>query len=921
MLEAVVQSYRKVMAWRVVGSYVIIVLATAVGARFIEVGLFASLAPSARDALSVMWQVHGAIISVGFTGLAITFQLLADPQVSPGPARRSVMRRIRFNQLLVVGIASDIATGMAAIWFHSHANVFLMFMLAFVPSILAIGVTYAYSAHLFGRPHEVEDLTLDDLIATIRDTARQLACYNEKASKLDEVVRKLPSIALGRNADPSSVPTLVVRVPEPVPPGLIQGFDTKKLEQISSLLVSAGAMKDIQSGESKSPVAYLRAHLGRKPLSGHGVIDVFNIDHLPDRVRDQLEKLAASALVVVDKADDPALLLLRALEDLQEVLIVAMQAARYPSVKRGFEHYRKIVVSVRSVMEGASGRLAVDSYETNWRWLDSHIWEINDIAARAGERVAIAATGAVYGRCVDALSSTDIGFFAAQAQNYSQLWSTLLLKADENENALEHLLVSLRDLTEYTVPYRVKHEEKIDSFAAAALGVWISILSEAYEKNKDQWATRALTYHSGLYRFTAKTSQMKSEVQQSAILLIAWLLYRRDTFGVDTGGAISQVLSSIKLDFSDMNSALRAAVGARRSENYDLIRRWEMTSAMPMYEARLVRASEFVFKAGILVLTKLPPLAPGSVPREFYDYSLAAGQYIEPLKSEIDPSWGIKEEYLDTVASALKLVIERYRGESQQRLKAAKLEEERVSKFLEALADEVRQSSRLLELVEPSEDQQVDSENSRVFGQRLSVPKLYFVETEVHGDPDHLGANVGRMIRVSEERLALIQLFSWGKSTSLSFVNSARKISRWAELASAPVVLLFGSYDVASLLNFNYDTSTIKVDGVTIEALQVYVLNDVEEHIALLDRAKLPRLVRRPEQGGSLKEIEGTQVSVSVVDKGDTDSDGVPSVEVEFGSLVQPVHPEITEVEFIRITDLPTEHFRVDDFAEDVPRS
>ncbi|USX49476.1 hypothetical protein [Lentzea sp. HUAS12] len=913
MLETVARRYRQMMTWPIVGSYIVIIVLGVVGARYVNVDFVAHLAPNSKDALSVMWQVHAAVISVGFTGLAIAFQLLADPQLSPGPARRAVIRRIRFNQLLAVGISSDIATGMAAIWFQSHANVLLMFLFAFVPSVLAIGITYAYSAYLFGRPHEVEKLTIEDLVSTVQATAKQLAGYNEKARALAESASLLSNVVLESPGSDKAKSVMSVRLAGPPQGGVVQDVDLKKIEQISVLLSStislekmeAEADDPIEFVEADGPIAFIKAQPGSNASAGASIVDVYGIDKVPLRARNQLQKLAVSAVLVSSSVDDPAELLLRALEDLQEVLMSAMQAARYPSIKRGFKHYRRIVLAVREVME-ESGDLTTSSYETNWRWLSTHVWELNDVAARVGDRVAMEATGAIYGRCVDALSSTDIGFFVAQAQNYFQIWSVLLLKAKENENALEHLLVSLQNLTEYTVPYSGNHNRQhVDRLAGAALEVWTTILRDAYDKGESVWATRALGFQSRLFRFASESVKMRSRVHQSSILVIAWLLYRQEILEDDTGAEVGEVLASIQPDFMYPNSVLLAAVEARREDSYELIRRWEMSTSLPL-EMRVVRAGDFVLRAGLLLLAKFPPLAPGSVPREVYDFSLAANQQVGPLRESFDIRWGISKDTLSNVDMILGLLIERYQGESQQQLKIAALDDERIAKFTEAVSAEVQKVSNLVRFID-AEQVIHDPANSRVWGHRLTVAKLFFVETEVLGDPGFLGQQVGRMIRANEEALALTQLLAWGTSTSLSFARTVQKISKWVATASDPLVVIFGSYEAASMLNFNHEGSSVTVGGATVAAMQLLVHDDIEEHIALLDRTKIPRLARFPEVGGVLKPIDGDRISLSVVDKGEVDSDGAPAVEIEFGSSIQTIHPSDIVVDFIRIDDLPAD--------------
>ncbi len=131
------------------------------------------LAPRADEAALTIWQVHAAFISISFAGISIAFQVLAEPPLTAGPARRAVIDYIRYPNLLAQGILADLIIGTVAIWLRSDVNIAVTFCLVFVPSVLVAGLAYFRLSTLFFAhpPHMLEGLTVDDLK---RRTARAL---------------------------------------------------------------------------------------------------------------------------------------------------------------------------------------------------------------------------------------------------------------------------------------------------------------------------------------------------------------------------------------------------------------------------------------------------------------------------------------------------------------------------------------------------------------------------------------------------------------------------------------------------------------------------------------------------------------------------------------------------------------------------
>lgn len=900
-MKTVAHAYKSVMTWPVMAGYAAAVVVGSIVARFFSVDFLASLAPNAKDALSLMWQVHAAVISIGFTGLAITFHLVADPQLSPGPARRAIVEEIRFGQLLVLGVASDLAIGISAVWFYSHANVFLMFVFGFFPSILAIAITYGYSAHLFARPHKIEDLTVSDLVRLVRASAENIAENRENNRLLDKSMKDVSNVSMSTwtssvNAD------YVVKYSGKS--GVVSSFDVARIRQLSNLLASAEPMANIQPNGDR-PVALVRVRAGERIYAGITVFELFGIKKMTGRLLDQLGSLANKIVLVSGNIESPGEIIERDLEDLQEVLVGAIINKRYPSVRRGFEHYDTVIAAIRNVVDARSEDSEKVYFDSEWKWLNRHFWEINEVAGSSGPRMAVEATDAIFGRCSEAFNSNDIGFFSASVYAYSQIWSELLKDPSGNEDALEYLLISLQNLAEWKIPYGAVEEGQADIYVKLSLDVWASILRSSFDSKNERWAIRALGYEAGLYQFSSKKKSYRGQVQQSLVVVLAWLLYRRDLHSENHVHGVLQIIEALRSNASDGGHDMLIDIAAAHASGIDSpLRRWEMEGSLPL-QGRVLRASEFIAKAGLLAFSSYPTVSTAGVTRQVYEFAHIALQYIDSLKSDLDPAWSIKPEYLTVAAQQLQFVIGRWRTEVRENLRRAALDEGRVTKFMQALTVELQERNPLIESVSLDVRDKSPSAPLKVFGRRFTAPKWYFVESDVFANPEELGQRIGRTIKREEEVAVLRRFLEIGRSSSLSLSKVLRRISSWASGAQSPIVLIFNSFDAASFLNFDEDEMIVKVEGRAIKAFHLFV-NDIDEHIALVDISVSPRVGRWPESKDGLESIGETSVAVGVADEGSlaTDEDETPLVTVEFGTYVEWLDSKSGYIEFLRVSDL-----------------
>jgi hypothetical protein len=508
----------------------------------------------------------------------------------------------------------------------------------------------------------VEQLTVRDLISSVKQNAAQVADDHVKNSALAKFLQGTPHVISIRPFNPAN-PKYSIRYQGR--PGIVREVNVDRIKEFSTALFAAIVVFDIGNGKQGKPgypIAHIRIRVGGWVDPRTVLADLYNTSQLSETQREHLTKMLSSAISLTEGVNiSVGESIVRELADLQEHVISAIQSNRYGRVKRGFDYYRQIISAVRGVLMSRPEDSAFESGDDS-RALITHLSEVNDIAVRAGERLAIEATEAAYDRCNDALRYLDVDFFSSSTRSYQQIWSTLLREAVSNKNALEHLLVSLQNLTEYTIPWAViKDESRAIQFVRTAVDTWLEIVKEAYDEGSGTWASRALGYQSELYRHNALKKNFRDEVQQSSIVLIAWLLYRQEAQGVQTAVDVKEVLGR-----AFFGSVLTDAVIACRMEHSSPFHRWEMQDSLPL-QMREVRASEFLARAAILVLAKSSDAVPVNVDSDLHDFAMCALSQVEPLRNVWDPDWDIPSASLDLVKELLQEVGRLWDIESGER--------------------------------------------------------------------------------------------------------------------------------------------------------------------------------------------------------------------------------------------------------------
>jgi hypothetical protein len=885
------QAYEHLLSRRSLVIYTALVLTGLVALTQVDANVLPSWSPDENAALFVIWQVHAAFVSIGFTGLAISFQLLSDPPLTAGPARRSVIQYLRFPQLLAFGVLSDVLAGLAAIWLRSDINVIVVFVTVLIPSIVAIASTYARTVWIFGWPHVIERLTLKDLKDRVRVRAESLKLEREKNDRLAAIIKSVEGISQDI-FEPEREPT--DRISYEGDGGTVNNVIIERLKEAANLL----AASEGQSGPP-SPTReriYFRPQYGVELRKGDLLARVNWPERLGSKTRAKIEQ-ALQLSVEVDGLGNAGTALQRELDDLQDNVINAIQARRLSRCERGFEYYSSVLGVVRQVVVAdPPSTLRPLSDHSDWDWLNRHLWEINHNASKAGDRLAIVATGAAYDRCIDAARGGDLIFLNASLTSFEQIWSSLVIDSERNVHAIEHLVVSLQNLTEYSLPFS-STPELVREYGKAAIWTWVLLIKDAMDLRSVRSANLAADYNANLYKHSNKLTELVDDVQKGRIVLVAWVLHCRDKRDTHWDVDLQNLLS--KTPKRDVLSNTRDLLHEGREE-----RRWsswEMRDLLPI-EFRILTMSDYVARAALLLLAQHPIQIPATVTQSDSDTANHLLQQAAALKEDWPSDLG-QVDSVDSVEPYLQAVVNLWESSALNQLWNANLDPGRIKKFIDAVSDELVDERRLLYLFDqdgPLPD--INNFSFSTYGEIIEVPKHYFVETHMLAEPELLGRQLARRIRYREEMMVIKICQSVGASQSGPLSEIRDHLTEWSAGADDPAVIIFNSYLIADKLGYTHTSRSITLNNVKVSCFLLF-MGDVDEHVAAVDRVRTPRSIRLGERRSDLSDLEQLRMAVGVMPVARGGGTETPRAKVEFGAKLAWAWPSDPFVQFWRVLD------------------
>ena len=368
-------SYRFLLSSAGLWLYVPLTVGGAVAFTQVQADFIPSWKPDARSALEVMWQVHATLIAISFSGLAIAFQLFADPPLATAPARRSIIQYLRFTRLLVFGAVSSAALGATAVWLSSDANVIFAMATFVAPTIITIALAYGYTAKLASNPLLVEQLTVADLLGRITDVAQHIV---EARRQNQRFSCKLKEFGLNSRFD--LMPSASTRhdVHHLGPRGTVTEVRLDALRGVLRWLSSQISFSQIDSLDGTQSVHLSILVSPRdKVRTNQRIATVLAPSPLTaEQLREAELRVRAAVRVGGPTDSQPDDEFRRELADLQDNLIDAIHGGRYSRAARGFEYYAitlDAAAQTTSTSPSSASGFAGDSTSFgDWSWLAEH---------------------------------------------------------------------------------------------------------------------------------------------------------------------------------------------------------------------------------------------------------------------------------------------------------------------------------------------------------------------------------------------------------------------------------------------------------------------------------------------------------------------------------------------------------------------
>lgn len=808
-----------------------LVLVIAAGLLGVAIG-FGERSSDSSEALGLTWQVHASFVSIGFAGLTIAFQILTDPPLVIGSARTSIIEHVRFYPMLLLGIGSNLLIGLAAILSDSKLVMWLTVALLLLPSLIAIGWAFRRLAKLYSSPIQIEELTLQTLERAVDNAAGDIAAKQDAEAAFRAELD--PNRGLFTRGDLRTVDSRQDRkITYLGRPGMIavkfgplaHATDFLSYEAIRSY---PGGMGSI--GVAERPGIYLSVRPGARAEAGTLIAQIRYPDHVSDACVEVTERLIRAAFPVVpDDPDTPSAAFLSETSSLQDGVLQAIEDGLAERARRGRRYYERILNYLPF-----SGHESAFLEETRTR-LERQLWEIDYSAAQRSRRFAMDADDAALRRAIAAVRAADLPTLRSALFTFTTIWEGLLESQIAGaRNAREHLLVSLQNLTELTIPHTPATDHIKLQAAEEAIWTFVALAKASIDADDPASLSRVLGYHSGLYRFASDDmSSVEPEIYAGSIVLLAWILYYEEVRGGFTHIKASMIQPEQRQAIDLYSIADRLDRDTRDGQ----WRNWERSDNFPLKAYRLqiddfaARAILFFLARG-LIPAPPPPSTLGEANTLRWLVNHTEGAMQAWLAADYEPS------LLTTVIEQLTTALEAWNETARQNLWETEIDPERLEQFNRAVRETFTAKHRLNRLLKsvPQSDQ------STTQGIRVAlsnVPKDYFVDVPgVYANPADLGTALARSALDRLDEVVVDLCLTNGQDQACTLAELHEVLAQITRPMRSPLLIVAGFSQILETLGVAGDAYTATINSRPLAINPIYgVLEDGQALIIDLDRS------------------------------------------------------------------------------------
>lgn len=825
--------------------------------------------------VAVIWQVHAAFASIGFAGLAIAFQVLGDPPLTAGSARQSVVSDLRFGRLLVSGVLASIIIGSVSIWAASPGTIAVSFILVLAPSVLLVGSAYARLAILFTSSQRIEGLTLAELKDRV-SRASKTAAQTEQDDRSTEVAIDT-SRGLTSNSLSGGVALPVRRVAFSGYRATLVAVNVGPMVHAADYLAWAAHLAESGSG----PTSYeypqrvsVRARPNREYRAGDTLFEMHEWPGIDEKTWQAITRQLLSGLrFSQDRSNDARLIFAEEMSSLQDSILAAVRDQQMARVERGYLYYHQTVHDARDAALRAQLGLR------DARWFEKQLWEIDEAAARASDRMAFVAIGDAERMAHNAIKTEDLAWLALALTRLQHLWSGLLEAEPLGaRHARENLLVAMQNLAEFAIPHSFSNDTEAAYASRQMIWTFVSVAKDSIERGEAS-AQRVLGYMGGLYDLSSRPTaeRLGVEIAAGQAAILGWVLFS----AAERGVTLSVPLSWFpKRHYPpDLVLVLRAFEAYRDDAPW---RHWETADALP-FRAQVLRFEHYYRQAVLLLAANGNLRIRGATADADDRYLLSATADSVEATADYWGGQGHEVSGLQQVSSTLRDIVTGIDAVQMQRLATSPLSQTRLDEFTAAVVDTLTSGPRLSAFLALGEPDTWDKE--RLLGHELGgIPKQFFAETDSVAFTSDLGHQVGAAVLRGQD-VAIVDVLLAGQDVAEVPSDGLRtRVDSLAKDYADPVIVYNGQSDVEELLGLDFrDNGDVTLAGHPAFALFVGASN-LRADLLLADREQLHRVGFRPEPKDGLHPLDGVALAIGVWDS--QGEQATPTVMIEYGQIM-----------------------------------
>lgn len=820
-------------------------------------------APTALGADAALWQVQTTLLSVGFAGLAIAAQLFADAPTAVGASRNRVLIYVRAGWFVGIGLTANLVIGIQTMWLSSTLGVLSVALFWFVPTVVFLVYSSVRLMALFGNPSRLDEVVRSSLIDNLANrldiSARNRVGSQRRLKPLDELGVRLGDL---------KVTPFVLRVPVPRAGLVVKGVSTPALRHALALLAPkiVPAETDAQPTSYFVPQISVDVSIGDRTRLGQTGFRVGSHEPLEERLQGELSRILQSSLEF-EAADSvtPDEETSREVANLQDTIGVSLRAGAFETAERALE---LLAAAVRGVWTARPGRGETSNQVAARRpeWLFRSIWEV-ERDALLSPRSADMFVSRAMSRAIEAPTTNSLEYVEECLRSFEHLWIELLRGRDAAfEHVFDRICICLQNLAEFSFPFDGQRAE----LQARAAWTFVAIVKHSLDAQRGDAALRAARELAGLFEYGESKENGRNHLRAGQLVLSGWLRYldskspKRAPKNAKLRGVVTPKAS--------MQEILRAREVAEAMSSYSRWDWWDMRSDSSK-SSGILQMSRFIDLAELWALAE----SRGPLP-EPLDQSTAS--LYERLLALANEQTGDEATALAALREVLIQRINEWRQAEQALLASEPISPARVTKIEDSLRKTLSSGIRLAAIIPNNQKISSMAEKDRpILGMNLRVPRDFLVDrifNNTYTDSSDLGQMIARGFEDAEDaRIVSILRRIATKTTAASEANVIKSIEALGNRAKHFVLLT----PYGGLLDIDEWRSGALAEALgSVRRVEVSAL---ETEAILFDPRSSIRSVRKPEQKEGLTPVDGTMISLGVIE--DVRSEKEPQVRVEAG--------------------------------------